>query len=722
MGTRGTGSKVAGLALLWAAAGTASAQDVLVLGAPSTWVYNFDVEQVLEGVGGFPRVDVYEVSGATPDADDLEGFDVIFTYSEVPFADPDALGDLLADFVDDGGGVVIAAHAFSSAHAIGGRLVSDGYIPLTTDGVDSGVAGPMRMERVPWQNGAVHEIFLNVINFYGGPGSFHSEGIRVTQGAELVAEWENGQPFAAVQEVGAGRVVALNFFPPSNLLEQLYPPAKDFWQLVYYPPDGSDPVGMTNGGDLMASAVRWADGQSTACFNTTITQDYNCNGIDVAFEQPLDPTFPMCDQATQPNQDWFYDYGTFGCEYEVSGNDPDGDGLGEQPQQIFPDDPFAPFPDMRGPTCDNCGDFFNPDQRDIECDGAGDPCDLCPTIANQQMDIDQDEVGNDCDNCGQGFNPDQSDADYDLVGDVCDNCPEAFNPLQEDGSNPAVPDDDELTEEEEGGGDPDGVGWACDNCVNDFNPSQSDLDIDGLGDICDNCPSVPNPSQSDIDGDGWGDACDPCVSDPIKDPADRDQDGVGDRCDICVTDFDPLQLDVDLDGKGDACDNCPLISNSQADRDGDGVGDPCDNCPDVANDDQADVDGDGIGDSCDICPSVSDPQQYDTEPRGTNPDGTANAPDGVGDLCDVCPGLFDPGQEDRDGDGVGDLCDNCPSFANALQTDGDGDGAGDECDYQVRGGGEVSAREVGGCATAPGAGAGLLAGALALALRVRRRR
>jgi hypothetical protein len=48
--------------------------------------------------------------------------------------------------------------------------------------------------------------------------------------------------------------------------------------------------------------------------------------------------------------------------------------------------------------CDNCPGLYNPDQADMDGDGAGDVCDNCPWDPN----------------------PDQLDSDWDGIGDVCD--------------------------------------------------------------------------------------------------------------------------------------------------------------------------------------------------------------------------------------------------------------------------------------------------------------
>jgi CSLREA domain-containing protein len=462
-----------------------------------------------------------------------------------------------------------------------------------------------------------------------------------------------------------------------------------------------------------------------------IDRDGRCNDEDGC---PLDYDPGQADA----DGDGFGDVCDF-CE-GVGSTDSDGDGFcdGEDScPSVFNPDPSDGDGDGIDDACDNCLAIPNHDQADVDFNGLGDACSLCPP----GFDFDGDNVCNGVDNCLFERNPDQADADGDSVGDACDFCV-GPGPYDFDGDGlcdfadncPEAPNAGQLDEDGDGRGD------ECDNCPTTFNPGQADADHNDLGDACstcapfkdadgdnvcndeDNCFFSRNADQSDSDGDGFGDACDFCVgrgdSDNDQDQlcsgqdncpfsynpgqSDADNDGFGDGCDDCVgpgqvfdgdadgicgdrdncrSDFNPQQGDGDRDGFGDACDFC--LGPGPFDSDGDGTCDPVDNCPFESNPDQADADGNGIGDACSECPLYQDIDgdfrcnSIDNCPFTSNVEQRDGDGDGLGDACDFCAGT---GQFDSDGDGVCNETDNCPEAPNPAQADSDHDGIGDACE------------------------------------------
>jgi predicted CxxxxCH...CXXCH cytochrome family protein len=131
-------------------------------------------------------------------------------------------------------------------------------------------------------------------------------------------------------------------------------------------------------------------------------------------------------------------------------------------------------------TEDNCPTVYNPFQIDTDGDGKGDGCDPCPT------DIDNDSDGDGIcngatflapktgihDNCPTVSNANQANIDGDGIGDACDVCPDDPN-NDSDGDGICV--GARFNGPKIGGND---------NCVTTPNTDQLDSDCNGVGDAC----------------------------------------------------------------------------------------------------------------------------------------------------------------------------------------------------------------------------------------------
>ncbi len=710
----------------------AQGQSVAVIGAVVDPLCADATTDAMWCTGEFSTIDYIDVSAGnqTPTGAELAagGYGAILVMVEqgVAFDDPIALGDSLYDYVQNGGGVVVANNAFTLGSQLDGRFVTQGLLPVTMGNFQAPL-GNLTINTLPdhqWLPGPIdgHQAAYGV-NIFEAGDSIRSQGSIAAEQALTVAEWEDGEAAITVLEPpnpAFGRVVALNMFPvPNNCLSGGWNEEGDGDRLM---------------SQTLLWAMRYVKPPATA-YNTDFYQDLNCNSIDVADDFIIDVSDDECQNNVDPatglpydNNDYYFDYYSHTCEHNilvlnldpdvspVSGITDHGDLLGGGTIQIFEDG--EPFPAASIQlTCDNCPADYNPNQADQdidpetgEPDGIGDLCDNCPLIPNpQQFNFDSDCHGNDCDNCVYTPNTDQSDVDGDGIGDACDNCVEVVNPDQADC-------------------DLDGVGDICDNCVllvdpficedpqsidpRSPNPDQYNADLDEWGDTCDNCIDVYQENQNDNDDDTFGNACDTCPNKATLDLSDVDDDGFGDQCDNCPTVVNFDQNDADLDDWGDACDSCPTFSNKdQADADEDGVGDVCDNCQAIPNSSQVNSDQAGeeamndeemlLGDDCDNCPLIANDQKdYDH--------------DGYGDFCDFCWDVASEegqGNFDSDGDGLGDVCDNCPFAPNPDQLDSDLDGFGDPCDVlKIRGGGAIVRTPEGGisCSSTPLAPVGML--------------
>ncbi|MCK4592978.1 hypothetical protein KAU45_00655 [bacterium] len=92
-----------------------------------------DVEEHIAGDPYYDRVDLENWCSDTPTVDHLLEYDCVFTWNGLPYDDRALLGHNLADYVDQGGAVVILNFCWGySPWGLSGRIMDDSdYCPLT---------------------------------------------------------------------------------------------------------------------------------------------------------------------------------------------------------------------------------------------------------------------------------------------------------------------------------------------------------------------------------------------------------------------------------------------------------------------------------------------------------------------------------------------------------------------------------------------------------------
>jgi predicted ester cyclase len=146
-------------------------------------------------------VDVFNAALGTPTLDQLENYDAVVTWSNYQPYDREALGNVLADYVDQGGGVVIGAFAFSGTSwwGIGGRIMDPSYTPLASQ--NSG-------NHFNWSTMEIVNPSHPIMNGVTTATDFYRDYTMLTNGSELVARWNDGENFVAAK----GNIVGVNSY------------------------------------------------------------------------------------------------------------------------------------------------------------------------------------------------------------------------------------------------------------------------------------------------------------------------------------------------------------------------------------------------------------------------------------------------------------------------------------------------------------------------------
>jgi len=89
-----------------------------------------EIKDALLSFPDIQQVDIFDAYSATPTLNEVLPYHTIIAMNNTPYADPINMGNVLADYVDAGRGLILAVATFASGWEIKGRLLDDGYFPL----------------------------------------------------------------------------------------------------------------------------------------------------------------------------------------------------------------------------------------------------------------------------------------------------------------------------------------------------------------------------------------------------------------------------------------------------------------------------------------------------------------------------------------------------------------------------------------------------------------
>lgn len=179
------------------------------------------IRNALVASGQIDDADIVELPACTvPALSTLSDLGAVLAWTNSSFSNPDGIGNVLADYVDQGGGVVMATYGFSQTWRISGRIQTTGYSPFLI-GTPNTPANRLSLAN----SNTAHPIMAGVPD---GPYfiNFNYSTVPLAGGAQLIASDVNGNRVVAVNQ--SNRVVGISIFPGFGDMGRLFANAINF--------------------------------------------------------------------------------------------------------------------------------------------------------------------------------------------------------------------------------------------------------------------------------------------------------------------------------------------------------------------------------------------------------------------------------------------------------------------------------------------------------------
>jgi hypothetical protein len=217
-----------GLAVLLGTAGLARADLSIAIVHADTDASAMNVQAKLIGSGLFGQVDLFDSSAGTPTLAQLSSYGAVLAYTNYAPDDGTALGNVLADYVDAGHGLVLATYGLADAMtpfgstAFAGKIATTGYSPLVISGNLGDLDGAV-MATVP-ADPIFNGVNLAAPDFYYHDSLFAHPDLD----AGAVSLATDGSGVNLIARSASGRIIGLNMFPGSGATDN----SDEFYKLL----------------------------------------------------------------------------------------------------------------------------------------------------------------------------------------------------------------------------------------------------------------------------------------------------------------------------------------------------------------------------------------------------------------------------------------------------------------------------------------------------------
>src|SRR5262245_46748797 len=152
---------------------------------------------------GVTQVDLFDAYSSTPTLAQLQQYDIVFAFSSYPWNDAVAMGNVLADYEDGGGVVVVGNSAWwdTGPWKLAGRWMTGGYSPYN----------PSSQQLLAyWANitDPSHPLMQGVTDL----GATFRNNLTLTSNAMATAVWLDGPPAVAFKANNGKTAVGLNAY------------------------------------------------------------------------------------------------------------------------------------------------------------------------------------------------------------------------------------------------------------------------------------------------------------------------------------------------------------------------------------------------------------------------------------------------------------------------------------------------------------------------------